>query len=168
MVGEGDVIPRRMLQGKPVFVAGDGTAPWTLTRSVDFANPFIGLFGKSKAIREDFHITGDMAWTWTQIYKAIARGIGAEADIVCVPSDTLVKYRPDWLGPLWGDKSLASLFDNSKVKSVAGDFSCSEDLDEVLAEPIMHLKQRLKQPEEPSELAALLDRITADQLALGT
>ncbi len=167
MVGEGDVIPRRMLQGKPVFVAGDGTAPWTLTRSVDFANPFIGLFGKSKAIGEDFHITGDMAWTWTQIYKAIAKGIGAEANIVCVPSDTLVKYRPDWVGPLWGDKSLASLFDNSKVKAVAGDFSCSEDLDEVLAEPIMHLKQRLQEPETPSELTPLLDRITADQLNVG-
>jgi nucleoside-diphosphate-sugar epimerase len=167
MVGEGDVIPRRMLQGKPVFVAGDGTAPWTLTRSVDFANPFIGLFGKSKAIGEDFHITGDMAWTWTQIYKAIARGIGAEANIVCVPSDTLVKYRPDWVGPLWGDKSLASLFDNSKVKAVAGDFTCSEDLDEVLAEPIMHLKQRLQEPEAPSELTPLLDRITADQLNVG-
>jgi len=167
MVGEGDVIPRRMLQGKPVFVAGDGTAPWTLTRSVDFANPFIGLFGKSKAIGEDFHITGDMAWTWTQIYKAIARGIGAEPSIVCVPSDTLVKYKPEWAGPLWGDKSLASLFDNSKVKAVAGDFQCSEDLDEVLAEPIMHLKERLKGPETPSELSPLLDRITADQLRLG-
>ena len=167
MVGEGDVIPRRMLQGKPVFVAGDGTAPWTLTRSVDFATPFVGLFGKPKAIGEDFHITGDMAWTWTQIYKAIAKAIGAEANIVCVPSDTLVRYRPDWVGPLWGDKSLASLFDNSKVKAVAGDFTCSEDLDEVLAEPIQHLKERLAQPEQPSELTPLLDRITADQLALG-
>ena len=167
MVGEGDVIPRRMLQGKPVVVAGDGTAPWTLTRSVDFANPFIGLFGKSKAIGEDFHITGDMAWTWTQIYKAIARGIGATADIVCVPSDTMIRYKPDWIGPLWGDKSLASLFDNSKVKAVAGDFTCSTDLDEVLAEPIMHLKERLKGPEQPSEFTALLDRMAADQSKLG-
>lgn len=167
MVGEGDVIPRRMQQGKAVFVAGDGTAPWTLTRSVDFANPFVGLFGKQKAIGEDFHITGDMAWTWTQIYKAIARGIGAEANIVCVPSDTLVKYRPDWAGPLWGDKSLASLFDNSKVKAVAGDFKCSEDLDEVLAEPIAFLKERLREPETPSELTPLLDRITAEQAAVG-
>ena len=167
MVGEGDVIPRRMLQGKPVVVAGDGTAPWTLTRSVDFANPFIGLFGKAKAIGEDFHITGDMAWTWTQIYKAIARGIGATADIVCVPSDTMIRYKPDWAGPLWGDKSLASLFDNSKVKAVAGDFTCSTDLDEVLAEPIMHLKTRLKDPETPSEFTALLDQMSADQSKLG-
>lgn len=168
MVGEGDVIPRRMLQGKPVVVAGDGATPWTLTRSVDFANPFVGLFGKERAIGEDFHITGDMAWTWTQIYKAIARGIGATANIVCVPSDTMIRYKPDWIGPLWGDKSLASLFDNSKVKSVAGDFTCSTDLDEVLAEPIMHLKERLKQPEEPSEFTELLDRMTADQSALGS
>jgi nucleoside-diphosphate-sugar epimerase len=167
MVGEGDVIARRMLAGKPVFVAGDGTAPWTLTRSVDFANPFVGLFGKQAALGEDFHITSSRAFTWTQIYQAIARGLGVEANIVCVPSDTLIRYRPDWAGPLWGDKSLASLFDNSKVTSVAGPFTCSEDLDEILAEPIAFLKQRLAQPETPSELTPLIDRITAEQLAIG-
>ena len=41
------------------------------------------------------------------------------------------------------------------------------DLDEVLAEPIMHLKERLKGPEQPSEFTALLDRMTADQSKLG-
>ena len=73
----------------------------------------------------------------------------------------------NWSGPLWGDKSLASLFDNSKVKAVAGDFTCSTDLDEVLAEPIMHLKTRLKDPETPSEFTALLDQMSADQSKLG-
>ncbi len=168
MVGEGDVIPRRMLAGKPVIVAGDGTTPWTLTRSADFAVPFVGLFGKRAALGEDFHITSDRAYTWDAIYSAIARGIGASAPIVHVPTDTLVRYRPDWAGPLLGDKSWAALFDNSKVKRVAGDFTCSEDLDEVLAEPIRFLKQRLTQPAaDAAELDGLIDRIAAEQSALG-
>lgn len=162
------MIPRRMLAGKPVIVAGDGATPWTLTRSVDFAVPFVSLFGKAAALNEVFHITSDRAYTWDAIYRAIAKGIGAEARIVHVPTDTLVRYKPEWEGPLSGDKSWSALFDNSKIKRVAGDFTCSEDLDEVLAEPIRFLKQRLALPAPVAgDLDTLIDRIAAEQSALG-
>jgi nucleoside-diphosphate-sugar epimerase len=88
MMNEGDVVAHRMLAGKPVLVAGDGTAPWTLTRSADLAVPFVGLFGKPGALGEDFHITSDRAYTWNAIYETIARGLGVEADIVHVTTDT--------------------------------------------------------------------------------
>jgi nucleoside-diphosphate-sugar epimerase len=168
MMNEGDMIAHRMLAGKPVIVAGDGTAPWTLTRSEDFAVPFTGLLGNKKALGEIFHITGDKGFTWDAIYKTIARGLGVEAKIVHVPTDTLVRYKHDWEGPLVGDKTWAALFDNKKVKRVAGAFTCSEDLDEILSEPLAYLKKRLEQkPYEPGELDALLDRIAAEQSALG-
>lgn len=168
MVGEGDVLARRMLEGRPVFVAGDGTTPWTLTRSEDFAVPFAGLFGKQAALGEIFHITQDRAYGWDQIYNAIGRGLGVEPKLVHVPSDTLIRYNPAWTGPLLGDKSWAALFDNAKVKAVAGDFTSETDLDKVLAQPIAHLKRRLAAgaPAE-GELDALIDRITAAQMALG-
>ncbi len=37
-VGDPDNAIRRMIAGKPVIVAGDGSSLWTLTRSVDFAD----------------------------------------------------------------------------------------------------------------------------------
>ena len=85
---------------------------------------------------EVFHITSDHAYTWNAIYAAIADGIGGTADIVHVPSETMIRYNPAWEGPLTGDKSWATLFDNSKVKAIAGDFQCVEALNDVLAEPI--------------------------------
>lgn len=168
MVSEGDVIPRRMLAGKPIFVAGDGSSEWTVTRSEDLAVPFVGLFGKSAALGEDFHITSNRGYTWDQIYQTIAGALGVEANIVHVPTDTLVRYNPEWIGPLLGDKTWTALFDNSKVKRVAGDFTCSEVLEEVLAEPIRFVKERMLSPAPPEgDLDRLIDRITADQLALG-
>jgi nucleoside-diphosphate-sugar epimerase len=168
MMNEGDLVARRMLAGKPVLVAGDGTTPWTLTRSADFATPFTGLLGNRKALGEIFHITGDRGFTWDAIYKAIAKGLGVEAKIIHVPTDTLIRYKPDWEGPLLGDKTWAALFDNKKVKRVAGKFTCSEDLDEILEEPLAHLRERLKSPgPDTSELEALMDRIAAEQSALG-
>lgn len=168
MMNDGDGVAYRMLAGKPVLVAGDGTTPWTLTRSEDFAVPFIGLFGKPGAMSEIFHITGDKGFGWDAIYAAIAKALGVQARIVHVPTDTLVRYRHEWEGPLMGDKTWAALFDNAKVKAVAGDFTCSEDLDEILSEPIALLKKRITaDPNKTFELDPLIDRIAAEQSGLG-
>lgn len=168
MVGPGDELAARMLAGRPVLVAGDGETPWTLTRSSDLAPPFIGLWGKPGALGEDFHITSDRGYTWNDIYRTIAAGFGVEARIVHVPTDTLIRYHRDWEGPLAGDKSRTALFDNSKVKRVAGPFTCSENLAEVLAEPVANTKARLAgKPPREGELDPLMDRIAAEQAALG-
>ena len=93
---------------------------------------------------------------------------GSTPKIVHVPSDTLVAYKKEWEGPLIGDKTWSALFDNSKVKRVAGNFTCSEDLDEVLADSIGFLKQRLAANAPVNmELDPLMDRITSEQAALG-
>lgn len=168
MMGDADVMARRMLDGEPTIVAGDGHTPWTLTRSVDFAVPFVNLFGKPKALHDIFHITNDRAHIWDHIQTAIARGLGVEPKIVHVPTDTLVRFNPDWVGPLLGDKAWTAIFDNSKVKAVAGDFTCAQDLGDILAEPLEHLQRRLATNRPPKgEHDALIDRIVAAQEAVG-
>ncbi len=167
-VGDGAELGHRLMAGKPVLVAGDGTSVWTLTRPADFAVPFVGLFGKDAALGEDFHITQDRGFTWDQIYQAIARGLGVEAKIVHVPTDTLVRYEPEWTGPLMGDKSWTALFDNSKVKAVAGAFTCVEGIDEVVAESVANFKAQREQGGPGADADdALMDRIAAEQMALG-
>jgi nucleoside-diphosphate-sugar epimerase len=168
MIGDAAVMARRMLEGRPTIVAGDGKTPWTLTRSEDFAIPFVRLFGNERAYRDVFHITGDRAFIWDDIQTAIAAQLGVEAKIVHVPSDTLIRFMPEWEGPLLGDKSWSAIFDNSKIKSIVGDFHCSDSLVEILAEPIRHMK-RLLADNRPSEgeFDRLVDRICDAQTALG-
>ena len=165
---EGDSVGHRMLAGKPVIVAGDGATVWTLTRCADFAVPFVKLFGVKEALGEDFHITSDHAYTWNDIYATIADALGVKADIVHVPTDTLVRYHAEWKGPLMGDKTWSALFDNTKVKNVAGDFSCETALEHVLAESIAHFTSRLSaEGPKTGELDSLIDRIARDQRTLG-
>ncbi|CAN7551772.1 SDR family oxidoreductase [Devosia sp. LjRoot3] len=168
MIGDSDIMARRMLEGDPTIVAGDGHTLWTLTRSADFAVPFVRLFGKSAAMNDVFHITNDKAHTWDQIQMAIGRLLGVQAKIVHVPTDTLVKYIPDWVGPLTGDKAWSAIFDNSKIKGVVGDFECAESLEEILEEPILHLHRRLANGRPPrGDFDALVTRICKEQGALG-
>ena len=167
-LSEGDQSAARMQSGLPVIVPGDGTSLWPLMRSEDFAPPFVRLFADKRALGEDFHITSDQAFTWDQIYLAIGRGIGAEADLVHVSTDTLVRYQPDWIGPLIGDKIYSVLFDNAKVKAITGDFACEPDIDRVVAAPCAAYRQRVAAGPIARPLDALIDRIIAEQRALGT
>lgn len=165
-VGDPDAAIRRMIAGKPVIVAGDGSSVWTLTRSVDVAWPLIRLFGNPKALSEDFHITTDRGFTWNQIHEAIARGFGVEAIHAHVPTSTLVRHKKEWEGPLMGDKTWTALFDNSKIKSVAGAFEASQNIDAILEDSITHAKERLKTPAVESDEDRLIDRLIAAQAAL--
>ncbi|MBN8996255.1 MAG: SDR family oxidoreductase [Rhizobiales bacterium] len=168
-LGEGDLVPERMRAGKAIIVAGDGTQLWTVTRSRDLAVPFVRLFGNAQALGEDFHITTDRGHSWNDINRAIAAKLGVEARLCHVPTDTLVRFKPDWLGPLVGDKMGSTLFDNAKIKSVVGDFACATSLDEILAEPFVHYEARRKAGTlvVDAALDALEDRIAAAQDAVG-
>ncbi|MGP1508163.1 MAG: NAD-dependent epimerase/dehydratase family protein [Sphaerochaeta sp.] len=125
-------ILKRMLEGKPVIVHGDGTSLWTMTDSRDFAKAFAGLMGNPKAIGRAFHITSDESIPWNLIYTDIADALSeclgrkVNANLVHVASDRIIAegkaFGYDLEGNLKGDKSNSVVFDNSRVKSVVPDF----------------------------------------------
>ena len=162
-----NLAPMRMAAGKPIVVPGDGTSLWTITRSEDFAPPFVRLLGNDGAVGEAFHLTGDHAFTWDQIYRAIGRAVGSTPTLVHVPTDTAVRYNPDWRGPLTGDKTNSMLFDNAKIKAVVGDFACASQLDELMRRPLVGFRADTRPDPEQRRLDALFDRIATDQQAVG-
>ena len=114
----------RMRAGKPVVVHGDGTTPWTLTHSDDFAVGFVGLLGRPEALGNAYTITGESAPTWNQIYTWLGRAAGvAEPRLVHVASERIAREVPD-LGPgLVGDKAHAMLFDTTKLRRLVPEFT---------------------------------------------
>lgn len=169
-VGDGDVIAHRLLARKPVIVHGDGTSLWTITHSTDFAPPFVKLLGNDAALNDHFHLTSDNAYMWNEIYAATARALGLEDEptVAHIPTDTLVRYNPAWVGPLLGDKTWSVVFDNSKIKSVVGDFRSDTTLDEFIQLIMPYFHERAKSFETDAEYEALADRIIAEQGALGS
>lgn len=115
----------RMIQGKPVIVYGDGTSLWTLTHHHDFAKGFVPLLGHSGAIGEAIHITSDEWLSWNQIYGIMGQALGVTPKLVHVPSDLINAFDPVVGAGLLGDKANSMIFDNSKVKRLAPDFSCT-------------------------------------------
>lgn len=111
---------KRMMDGKPVIIQGDGTSLWHVTFNKDFATGYIGLMLNRHAIGEAFQITGDEVLSWNQIYQTIADALGVKLNAYHVSSDYLSaagdKFGFDFEGSLIGDKSVSVVFDNSKLK----------------------------------------------------
>ena len=114
-------VVKRMMEGKPVIIHGDGTSLWTLTFNEDFATGYVGLMGNRKAIGEAFQITGDEALTWNEIHATVADALGVELHPYYVSSrflaDASEKLGYDLEGGLIGDKANMAVFNNKKLKS---------------------------------------------------
>ena len=163
----GDDWAWRMRNGRPILVQGDGTSLWTLTHSSDFAQPFAKLLGNQDALGESFHITRHMsAYTWNEIFEAMGAALNVQPHLVHVPSEVLVRYQPEWQGPLFGDKCHSVLFDNSKVMQVAGPFTCQYDLPRIMQSVAEHYLQREPLVQPDPDTHALLDRIAHDITAI--
>ena len=158
-------ILKRILEGKPVIIPGDGASLWTLTHSRDFAKGYVGLMGNPHAIGHAFHITTDESMTWNQIYETIADALGKPLNALHVASDFLAKHSGnyDLRGELLGDKACTVVFDNSKIKRLVPDFICTVSMAEGLRQSVQYMLTHPETQTVDSEFDLWCDRI-ADAL----
>lgn len=155
-------VVKRMLEGKPVIIHGDGTSLWTMTHNSDFAKGFIGLMGNIHAIGESYHITSDESLTWNQIYKAIADALGVQLKPYYVPSDLLHKTSSyDFEGGLIGDKANSVVFDNSKLKRAVPGFCATVRFDQGIRRTIEYVMSHKECQREDEEFDVWCDKVIA-------
>lgn len=155
---------KRMMEGKPVIVHGDGTSLWTITHNEDFAKGFIGLIGNPHAIGEAFQITSDESLTWNQIYQLVADALGVEFKPYYVASDFLAAVsKCDFTGGLIGDKSNTVVFDNSKIKRAVPGFTTTiraeQGIRRVVEYVLSHPEEQVEDPEFDAWCDKLIDRL---------
>lgn len=143
---------KRMLEGKPVIIHGDGTSLWHMTFNEDFAKGFTGLIGNPHTIGEAFQITNDETLTWNQIYSTIARKLGVEFKPYYVSSRFLADVSDyDFEGGLIGDKSNSVVFNNAKLKHAVPGLNMNIRFEEGIGRTIdyvlLHPECQIEDPE---------------------
>ena len=155
-------VAKRMLEGKPVIIHGDGTTIWTMTHNSDFAKGFIGLMSNIHAIGEAYHITTDEGLTWNQIYKIVADALGVEFKPYYVPSDFLQAVSNyDFEGGLIGDKANTVVFDNSKLKRAVPGFCATVRMDQGIKKTVEYVLAHEEYQVPDEEFDAWCDRVIA-------
>ena len=153
---------KRMLEGKPVLVQGDGSSLWTLTWNEDFARGFIGLLGNPKAIGEAFQIMSDEQLTWNQIYQSVANALGVTFKPYYASSEFLAAVAPkayDFTGNLLGDKSVTVVFDCTKLKRAVPGFCATTRFDEGVRRCVAYIQNHPELQVEDPEFDAWCDRV---------
>jgi nucleoside-diphosphate-sugar epimerase len=142
---------KRMMEGKPVIIHGDGTSLWTMTHNSDFAKGFVGLIGNIHALGEAVQITSDETLTWNQIYQTVARTLNVPLKAVHISSEFLAAIGPyDFYGGLLGDKAVSVVFDNAKLKRLVPEFVATKRFDQGVSDTIHHIlaHPELQHPDE--------------------
>lgn len=153
---------KRMLDGKPVIIHGDGTSLWTVTHNSDFARGFIGLMGNIHAIGEAVHITSDESVTWNQLYHIVADALETELKVVHVASSFLAAVSPqDLEGGLLGDKANTVVFDNAKLKRLVPGFAATVRADQGIRRTVAHMLSHPELQKEDPEFDAWCDKVIA-------
>lgn len=151
---------KRMLEGKPVIIHGDGTSLWTITHNSDFAKGFVGLMGNIHAIGEAVQITSDESVTWNQIYQIIADALHVKLNAVHVASEFLDACSDyDFTGSLLGDKANTVVFDNSKLKRLVPGFTATVRADQGIRSTIEYVLSHPECQVEDPEFDDWCDRV---------
>lgn len=151
---------RRIKEGKPVIIHGDGTSLWTITHNSDFAKAFAGLLGNLHAIGEAVQITSDESVTWNQIYQIIADALDVQLNAIHVASeflDACSKY--DFAGSLLGDKANTVVFDNSKLKRLVPGFTAAVRADQGIRTSVEYVISHPECQREDPEFDAWCDKV---------
>ena len=155
---------KRMMEGKPVLVHGDGSSLWTLTWNEDFARGFIGLLGNPKAIGEAFQIMSDEQLTWNQIYECVGNALHTTPKLYHVSSDFLAAVAPkeyDLTGNLLGDKAVTVAFDCTKLKRAVPGFCATTRFDEGVRRCVDYIMSHPELQVEDPEFDAWCDLVIA-------
>ena len=153
---------KRMKEGKPVIIHGDGTSLWTITHNSDFAKAFVGLLGNVHAIGEAVQITSDESVTWNQLYQIIADTLGVKLNAVHVSSEFLTACSDyDFDGSLTGDTSNTVVFDNSKLKRLVPGFNATVRADQGVRSTIEYVLSHPECQIEDEAFDAWCDKVVA-------
>lgn len=156
---------KRMLDGKPVIVHGDGSSLWALTHSRDFARAFAGLAANPHTIGQAVHITTDECITWNQVYSSLSQALGVRLNVCYVPSVQLAAagegYGYNFGGELLGDKANSMLFDNSKIKSLVPGWCAETRFDEGVRESVKNIIANPALQKEDPQFDEFCDKMCA-------
>jgi nucleoside-diphosphate-sugar epimerase len=154
-------VVKRIIEGKPVIIHGDGTSLWTITHNSDFARAYSGLLGNIHAVGQAVQIMSRETVTWNQIYEAIADALGKPLHAVHVSSEFLAKAGPayDFTGSLSGDKASSVVFDTSRLERLVPGFHAEVSAAQGIRSTIEYILLHKECQKDDPEFDAWCDKV---------
>jgi nucleoside-diphosphate-sugar epimerase len=114
LIGSGQTFLKRIRQGRPVIVLGNGQSFWVSTHRDDVGRAFANAVGNPKVIGHAYHVTGEELMTWEGYYQTVVRVMQAPPlNPVFIPAKLLARMAPK--AASWSDWNFqySGIFDNT-------------------------------------------------------
>lgn len=124
-------VMRRIRDGKPIIMHGDGTAVWPFTHRDDVAVAYANAIGNPRAYGRAYVTSPDVYHSWMEYYRAAARVLGApEVQFVHIPSALLARMVRgcDWIAD---NIQYSNVYDNTPAKQDLG-FRITVTLEDIM------------------------------------
>ncbi|MCU0519951.1 MAG: NAD-dependent epimerase/dehydratase family protein [Anaerolineae bacterium] len=117
LIGGGTHFFKRIRQGKPIIVLGDGTSFWGSAHRDDVGATFAVAAGKRETYGKAYHVTAEEIFTWEQLYQTVADVMGAPPiSFVHIPTDLLGRIAPKAAAWSVVNFHYNNIFDNSAAR----------------------------------------------------
>ncbi|MFI3227385.1 MAG: NAD-dependent epimerase/dehydratase family protein [Clostridia bacterium] len=123
-------IARRISQGKPVVMLGEGVIPWSFTFAPDLAKAYVLACCNENTYNDHFHVTNTEVVMWEDLYRAIGKIVGKEPNFVYVPSSLLRKAYPTVCTHLNYEKVHFAVLSNEKFQKAVPEYKPEITLEE--------------------------------------
>jgi nucleoside-diphosphate-sugar epimerase len=114
LIGSGQALLKRIRQGRPVIILGNGQSFWVSTHRDDVGRAFANAVGSPRVIGNAYHVTGEEWMTWEGYYQAAVRVMQAPPlNPVFIPAKLLARMAPK--AASWSDWNFQydNIFDNT-------------------------------------------------------
>ncbi|GLX67509.1 NAD-dependent epimerase/dehydratase family protein [Paenibacillus glycanilyticus] len=117
-LGGGEYQMRRLREGRPIIVHGDGSSLWVACHRDDVAVAFANAIGNKNSIGRAYNVTGEEWMTYNQYWSIVAKALQApEPKFVHIPTDLLqamLPKRAEWCAENFQN---VTIFDNTAART---------------------------------------------------
>ncbi|SDY00708.1 NAD-dependent epimerase/dehydratase family protein [Paenibacillus sp. CF384] len=116
-VADGNYNMKRLREGRPIIIHGDGTSLWVACHRDDVARAFVQAVGNEAAFGKAYNVTGEEWMTYDRYWRTVADALGAtEPRFVHIPTDLLGLVLPKKAEWCVENFRYNNLFDNSAAR----------------------------------------------------
>lgn len=153
---------RRVVDGKPIVVVGDGNQLHHFHHADDSARGFVGCVGNERTIGHVFNNTATQAYTWRELHETAMRIVGKRVPIVGVPRQDLLALRAQH--PDLEERNFWHHMDvsNAKLRRVVPDYHQAHTLEDGLSDILAGFDPG-KVATNGEEIDTMLDDLAARQ-----
>ena len=92
----------------------------------------------------------------------LLKELGVEPNIIHIPTEFIIKYAPQFEGPLLGDKMWSAIFDNSKIKKLAPNFDPKTRYEDIAPIQIKRILENVELQSIDHSHNELMDKIISE------